>query len=58
MLSIADSNGIEQHHGLHNVAPDDAAIKTIRTLDHAFLRGKRVGVKRYDDAAARASATT
>jgi hypothetical protein len=53
ILSIVDLNGIEQRHGLLDVTPDDAAIKIIRKLNGAFLRGKRVGVKRYDSACAR-----
>jgi hypothetical protein len=56
ILSIPDSIGIEQRHGLLDVTPDDVAIKIIRKLNGAFLRGKRVGVKRYDDAAVRAIA--
>lgn len=53
ILSISDSIGIEQRHGLLDVTPDDAAIKIIQKLNGALLRGKRVGVKRYDAAAAR-----
>jgi hypothetical protein len=53
ILLISDSTGFEQRHGLLDVTPDDAATKIIRKLNGAFLRGKRVGVKRYDSASAR-----
>ena len=53
IVSIADSTGFEQRHGLLDVTPDDAANKIIRKLNGALLRGKRVGVKRYDSAATR-----
>ncbi len=56
ILSISDSMGVTQRHGLIDVTPDDAAKKIIRKLNGAFLCGKRVGVKHYDDAAARAIA--
>lgn len=56
ILSIADSFGMEHRHGLLDVTPDDAAIKIIRKLNGTLLRGKLVGVKRYDAAAARAVA--
>ena len=53
ILLASDSMGVEQRHGLIDVTPDDAANKIIRKLNGAFLRGKRVGVKRYDGAATR-----
>ncbi len=53
ILLIADSTGFEQRHGLLDVTPDGAARKIIRKLNGALLRGKRVGVKRYDSASAR-----
>ena len=53
ILSMPDATGFEQRHGLLDVTPDDAAIRIIRKLNGALLRGKRVGVKRYDAAAAR-----
>lgn len=53
ILSISDSMGVEQRHGLLDVTPDDAAVKIIRKLNGALLRGKRVGVKRYDSAVRR-----
>lgn len=56
ILAISNSMGVTQRHGLLDVSPDDAAAKIIRTLNGAFLRGKRVGVRQYDNAAARAIA--
>jgi hypothetical protein len=56
ILSIEDAMGVNRRHGLLDVTPDDAAIKIIRKLNGAFLCGKRVGVKHFDDAAARAIA--
>jgi hypothetical protein len=37
-----------QRHGLINVTPDDAALKIIRKLNGAYLKEKRVGVKKYE----------
>lgn len=54
ILSIENSMGVTQRHGLLEVTPDAAAIRMIRKLNGAFLCGKRVGVKQYDAAAARA----
>jgi hypothetical protein len=54
VLTISDSMGVTSRHGLLDVSPDDAAVRVIRKLNGAFLGGKRVGVKHYDDAAARA----
>ena len=56
ILSISDSMGVTQRHGLLDVTPDDAAIRIVRKLNGGFLCGKRVGVKHYDDAVARAIA--
>ena len=50
VLSITNSNGVTQRHGLVNVTPDDAALRIIQKLNGAYLKGKRVGVKRYDNA--------
>jgi len=54
ILSTLDLLGTEHHHGLLDVRPDDAAMKIIRKLNGAVLCGKRVDVKRYDSASARA----
>jgi len=48
ILSITSSVGVIQRHGLIDVTPDDAALKIIRKLNGAYLKEKRVGVKRYD----------
>lgn len=53
ILEITDSWGVMQRHGLLDVSPEDAATRIVRKLNGEFLCGKRVGVKRYDDAAAR-----
>ena len=50
ILSITDTNGVTQRHGLVNVTPDDAARRIIQKLNGAYLKGKRVGVKRYNSA--------
>ena len=56
ILSIPDFVGMKQRHGLLEVMPDDAAVRIIHKLNGAFLCGKRVAVKQYDGAAARAIA--
>jgi len=53
IISIPNSMGVVQRHGLLDVTPDDAAFRIIRRLNGAFLRGKRVGVKQYSNAVAR-----
>ncbi|MEZ5586485.1 MAG: hypothetical protein R3E46_05390 [Sedimenticolaceae bacterium] len=58
VLTISDSMGVTLRHGLLDVSPDDAAVRVIRKLNGAFLGGKRVGVKHYDDAVARAIGRT
>ena len=47
ILSLTDSVGVSERHGLINVTPDDAALKVIRRLNGEHLKGKRVGVKQY-----------
>ncbi|MCU7807318.1 MAG: hypothetical protein KZQ73_05545 [Candidatus Thiodiazotropha sp. (ex Semelilucina semeliformis)] len=49
ILSISDSTGVTQRHGLIDVTPDDAALRVIRKLNGAYLKEKRVGVKQYKD---------
>ncbi len=53
IISVSNPMGVVQRHGLLDVSPDDAAIRIIRKLNGAFLRGKRVGVKQYSNAVAR-----
>ena len=48
IISVDDSTGVTQHHGIINVTPDDAALRIIRKLNGKYLNGKRVGVKRHD----------
>ena len=48
ILSVSDSTGVIQRHGLIDVTPDDAARRVIRKLNGAYLKEKRVGVKRYE----------
>jgi hypothetical protein len=50
ILSLADSGGVAQRHGVIEVTPDDAALRVIRKLNGAYLKEKRVGVTRYDQA--------
>ena len=50
ILSISDSMGVTQRHGLIDVTPDDAALRVIQKLNGAYLKEKRVGVKQYDRA--------
>ena len=47
ILSITDSMGVIQRHGLINVTPDDAARRIIQKLNGKYLDGKRVGIKKY-----------
>lgn len=54
ILSVSDSMGVTQRHGLLDVTPDDAALRVIRKLNGALLCGKRVGVRHYTVASARA----
>jgi hypothetical protein len=46
-MPVTNSMGVVQRHGLINVTPDDAALRIIRKLNGEYLKGKRVGVKRY-----------
>ena len=48
ILAISDNRGIMQRHGVINVTPDDAALRIIRKLNGAYLREKRVAVKKYE----------
>ena len=51
ILSITNSMGVIQRHGLINVTPNDAALNIIRKLNGAYLKDKRVGVRQYDSIA-------
>jgi len=48
ILTITNSMGVIQRHGLVDVRPNDAALKIIKNLNGAYLNEKRVGVKQYD----------
>jgi RNA recognition motif-containing protein len=48
VVFVTDRSGVSQRHGLINVTSDDAALRIIRKLNGKYLKGKRVGVKRYD----------
>ncbi|MGB5199327.1 MAG: hypothetical protein WBN68_03920 [Sedimenticolaceae bacterium] len=48
ILSISDSMGVTERHGLIDVSPDDAALRVIKKLNGAYLKTKRVGIKKYD----------
>jgi len=48
ILSVTNSMGVIQRHGLINVTPNDAALNIIRKLNGAYLKDKRVCVKQYD----------
>jgi len=48
ILSVTDSAGVTQRHGIINVTPDDAALRIIQKLNGQHLNEKQVGVKRYD----------
>lgn len=47
ILSITDSMGVTERHGLVDITPDDAALRVIKKLNGAYLKTKRVGVKQY-----------
>ena len=47
ILSNSDSMGVNERHGLVDVTPDDAALRVIKKLNGAYLKTKRVGVKKY-----------
>ena len=47
ILSISDRMGVTERHGLVDVTPDDAALRVIEKLNGAYLKTKRVGVKKY-----------
>jgi len=47
ILSISDSMGAIERHGLVDITPDDAALRVIKKLNGAYLKAKRVGVKKY-----------
>ena len=48
ILSISDSIGVNERHGLVDVSPDDAALRVIKKLNGAYLKTKRVGIKKFD----------
>lgn len=48
IITVTDSRGVVQRHGMINVTPDDAALRIIRKLNGKYLKEKRVGVKQYD----------
>ena len=50
ILSVSDSMGVTERHGLVDVTPDDAALRVIKKLNGAYLKTKRVGVKKYQRA--------
>lgn len=47
ILSISDSMGVTERHGLIDITPDDAALRVIKKLNGAYLKTKRVGVRKY-----------
>ncbi len=47
IVTVTNSFGVTQRHGLMNVTPDDAAQRVIRKLNGGLLKGKRVGVIMY-----------
>jgi hypothetical protein len=47
ILSETNSMGLTWRHGLIDITPDDAAIRVIKKLNGAYLKTKRVGVKKY-----------
>ena len=51
IISVTDSAGVPQRHGIINVTPDDAAMRIVQKLNGKYLNEKRVGVKRYDPGA-------
>ena len=48
IISVPDSAGVTQRHGILNVTPDDAELRIIQKLNGQHLNEKQVGVKRYD----------
>jgi hypothetical protein len=50
VVFVTDRAGVIQRHGLITVTPDDAGLRIIRKLNGTYLKGKRVGVKRYERA--------
>ena len=50
VILVTDPAGVTQRHGLITVTPDDAGLRIIRKLNGTYLKGKRVGVKRYERA--------
>lgn len=47
ILSISDSMGATERHGLVDVTPDDAALRVVKKVDGTYLKTKQVGVKKY-----------
>jgi len=48
VIFVTEMAGVTQRHGLITVTPDDAGLRIIRKLNGTYLKGKRVGVKRYE----------
>lgn len=47
ILSQTDSMGLTRRHGLIDVTADDGALRVIKKLNGAYLKTKRVDVKKY-----------
>lgn len=50
IMSVSDSMGVTERHGLVDITPDDAALRVVRKLNGAYLKTKRVGIKKYHHA--------
>ena len=47
IMSVSDSMGVTERHGLVDITPDDAALRVVKKLNGAYLKTKRVGIKKY-----------
>ena len=47
IMSVSDSMGVTERHGLVDITPDDAALRVVKKLNGAYLKNKRVGIKKY-----------
>ena len=47
IMSVSDSMGVTERHGLVDITPDNAALRVVQKLNGAYLKTKRVGIKKY-----------
>ena len=47
IMSVSVSMGVTERHSPVEITPDDAALRVVKKLNGAYLKNKRVGIKKY-----------